>query len=184
MKSILVIAVLIFSLAQYAYQSEGNANSNQTAATNNSADGRTITWEEQGVSFTVPAGWREEKTEIEDNFKLQGPDGAGLSIDVLSLKAETSPERELAEHDGLLRLQAGKFDELRYLELDGVRGLFTRAAPGAVVDDAVTLNWVAYRRHKGKQQFISLHLSSPRNSFSKRRDEIYAVLASTKLAQS
>jgi len=184
MKIILAITLLTFSLAQCAYQSNGN----QTAATNNSAGGQTITWEEQDVSFTVPKGWRKEKTEIEDNFKLQGPDDTSLSIDVLTLKAETSPERELAEHEGMLRRQADKFDEVRYLELDGVKGLLSRANTRAAVDGAadqgdVIINWVAYRRYKGKQQFISLLLGSPRNSFSKRRDELYGILASIKLKQ-
>lgn len=141
-------------------------------------------WQEQGLSLTLSAGWsrNELDTPMPDTMNWKGPQGARLLVDVLNGREISSPDNELqTEYERRLYLQKqGKFDEVRYLTLDGVKGLLRRSAD----EERVTLHWDTFRKHQGKFQYLNVYLSVPTNSFKQRQSELYGILYSIHFAQS
>ncbi len=141
-------------------------------------------WKEQGLSFTLPAGWSriELDTPMPDTVNWKGQQGARLLIDVLSGREISSPDNELqTEYERRLYQQKqGKFDEVRYLTLDGVKGLLRRSAD----KQRVSLHWDTFRKHEGKFQYLNVYLSVPTYSFKQRQSELYGILHSIHFAQS
>ncbi|MFN2493204.1 MAG: hypothetical protein ABR501_10015 [Pyrinomonadaceae bacterium] len=139
-----------------------------------------VSWEEQGVSLTVPNGWSRNETPMPDTMNWRGPEGARLLVDVLNGREISSPDKELeVEYERRLYLQKqGQFDEVRYLTLDGVKGLFRRSTD----KERVTLHWDAFRKHQGKFQYVNVYVSVPLKSFQQRQFELYGILHSIKFA--
>jgi biopolymer transport protein ExbD len=141
-------------------------------------------WKEQGLSFTLPAGWSriELDTPIPDTMNWKGQQGARLLIDVLSGREISSPDNELqTEYERRLYQQKqGKFDEVRYLTLGGVKGLLRRSTD----KERVSLHWDTFRKHEGKFQYLNVYLSVPTYSFKQRQSELYGILYSIHFAQS
>jgi biopolymer transport protein ExbD len=141
-------------------------------------------WKEQGLSFTLPSGWSriELETPMPDTMNWKGQQGARLLIDVLSGRETSSPDSELqTEYERRLYQQKqGKFDEVRYLTLDGVKGLLRRSTD----KERVSLHWDTFRKHEGKFQYLNVYLSVPTYSFKQRESELYGILYSIHFAQS
>lgn len=142
-----------------------------------------VEWKEQGLTITLPPSW--SKTEFEfanpipDTMNWKDPLGARLLVDVLNGRQVSSPDKELqTEYEGVYLQKQGKFEEVRYLTLDGVKGLFRRSSD----EERVSLHWDAFRKHQGKFQYLNIYLSVPRDSFKLRQSELYGILHSIKFA--
>jgi hypothetical protein len=72
-------------------------------------------------------------------------------------------------------------DEVRWLELDGVKGVEFREAAPDKPDDARRLQWIAYRDLAGQKQMINLMLATDGKDFARHQDALYAILYSTKV---
>jgi hypothetical protein len=140
-----------------------NSQDQKPASTAPEKGGQVITWEEQGMKVTLPAGWHkgELKSGVETFWNLKGPDGASLSIDVLDDQESVDVEDAFRkDYDfRLKRQQSGELDEVRYLELNGVKGLLSRWTEADARDRSLHLLWQGWRRYKGKRQFVSITLS-------------------------
>jgi hypothetical protein len=75
----------------------------------------------------------------------------------------------------------GKYDEVKWLALDGVRGLEFRESKQEMTDDIRRLEWQAYRTYAGNTQLITMILSTNSGDFAKHEDELYGILYSTKV---
>jgi hypothetical protein len=71
---------------------------------------------------------------------------------------------------------------LRWLELDGLKGVQFRESNPEHADGIRRLQWLAYRKYNGQTQMVNLNLSSSGKDFPAHQDELYAILYSTKLA--
>jgi hypothetical protein len=73
---------------------------------------------------------------------------------------------------------SGEIDELRYLELDGVKGLLVR---GAQPQDKnrISVNWVTYRYHRKKAQKLTIAIRGARGDL----ERLMKVIGSVRLAQ-
>jgi hypothetical protein len=80
-----------------------------------------------------------------------------------------------------LQQKIGKYDEVRWLELDGLRGVGFREAKPEMADDIRRLEWQAYRKYAGSTQLVTLILSTNGAGFPKHEDELYGILYSTKV---
>ena len=65
---------------------------------------------------------------------------------------------------------------MRWLELDGVRGIAFRESVQERPDDIRRLEWQAYRTYAGSTQLITMILSTNSGDFSKHQDALYGVL--------
>lgn len=145
------------------------------------AGGQTVNWDQQGITWTFPAKWKKMKAETEQ-FTWSSGDGGFMTVSISTFDenfpADISLKAMYDQNKGLKK--NGKIDELRYLELDGLKGVQYRESPEKD-DDFKRLMWLAYRKYAGQTQLVNVNISTNKKNFPKLQDEFYAVLYSTKL---
>jgi len=151
----------------------------QTAAI---ANGQDVKWDQQGISWTLPANWK--KQEVRNESLSYGGNGAFLTVAISPLpQMENLVDTSLkAMLEGAKTNQKiGKNDEVRWLELDGVRGVGFRESKPEMAGDIRRLEWQAYRKYAGSTQLVTVILSSDGANFPKHEDELYGILYSAKI---
>ena len=87
-----------------------------------------------------------------------------------------------AFYDGAkTRLKNGEVDEVKWLEIDGLKGVEFREANPEKPDGIRRLQWLGYRKYAGQVQLVTLILSSSGKGFPTHEDEMYGVLYSMKI---
>jgi hypothetical protein len=154
----------------------------QTAAL---AGGKEAKWERQGMSWTVPPQWTENENESKA-FMWRSPGGS----DAASLIVSISPMDESFPVDASLdayfesaksRAKNGEVDEVKWVELDGLKGVQFREANPEKPDGHRRLQWLAYRKYLGQLQMINLMLATQGADFPRHQDAMYGILYSTKV---
>jgi hypothetical protein len=97
------------------------------------------------------------------------PEAGGVHPDVILEQSYTVTERDK---------KSGEIEELRYLELDGVKGLFVRG-PNRQDKNRISLVWVTYRYHRNKAQKLTISISGGRSDL----ERLMKVINSVRLAQ-
>ena len=146
------------------------------------ANGQTVTWEQQGITWTLPANWRKNDVRSESLSYSGGDMHLTVAISVMPQMANLVDTSSKAMYEAAKTQQKiGKYDEARWLELDGVRGIAFRESVQERPDDIRRLEWQAYRTYAGSTQLITMILSTNSGDFSKHQDTLYGVLYSTKV---
>ena len=155
----------------------------QTAAL---AGGQTVNWDKQGISWTVPANWT-KNTDETNSFGWSSPGGFDAAHLIVSISpmdenfpSETSLNTYYESYKG--RIKNGELDELKWLELDGLKGVQFRESNPEKPDGFRRLQWLAYRKYAGQLQMVNLMLSTDGKDFARHQDAMYGILYSTKLA--
>jgi hypothetical protein len=157
-----------------------NPTAAQTAALEN---GQTVKWDEQGITWTLPANWKKQ-TVTNEMFNYGSGDGAFLIVSISPMAPDFPTDMSLkASYEGAkVRSRNGQVDEVKWLELDGTRGVEFRESKPQMADDIRRLQWMTYRKFAGQTQLVNFILSgSSGDKFTKHQDELYAILFSTKL---
>jgi hypothetical protein len=81
------------------------------------------------------------------------------------------------------RAKNGEIDEVRWLEIDGVKGVQFREAAPEKQDNVRRLQWIAYRDLAGQKQMINLMLATDGKDFPRHQNALYAILYSTKIVR-
>ena len=155
----------------------------QTAAL---AGGQTATWAKQGMSWTVPPKWT-PVSEEKNTFSWSSPggfEGAHLNVNVSVMSDDFPAEASLkAEYESSLqRMKHGELDQVRWLEIDGVRGVQFRESNPDKPDGFRRTQWIAFRKFAGELQQVNVMVSTDGKGYPIHENEIYGVLYSTKLA--
>jgi len=206
MKHILLIVALVLVVAACnltsKLKSNGNSNSSSSSSGNPTkigddpvekpnptaaqtaaiANGQEVKWDQQGITWTLPANWK--KMDVRNESLSYGGNGAFLTvaISVMPQMENLTDVSIKAMFEGAKTNQKiGKNDEVRWLELDGVRGVGFREAKPEMADDIRRLEWQAYRKYAGSTQLVTMILSSNGANFPNHADELYGILYSTKL---
>jgi hypothetical protein len=207
MKNLLVLVALVFVVAacnlsdKFKRSSTSNSNSSSTtsnpakvgddpveqanptaAQTATLANGPTVKWDQQGATWTFPPNWKKGDVRNE-SFNYSG-DGAFMTVAISVMpQMEKMVDVSIKAMFEAAKTQQkiGKYDEVRWLELDGVRGVGFRESKQEMAGDIRRLEWQAYRTFAGNTQLVTLILSSDSGNFAKHQDELYAILYSTKL---
>jgi len=147
------------------------------------ANGEEVKWDEQGITWTLPPGWK--KTNIDKNtFNYSLGTQVFLIVSVSSAMAPDFPSDmalNAAHEAAKLRARNGEVDEVKWLELDGVRGSQFRESKPQMGSDLRRLQWITYRKYAGQLTNLNVMLSGTADNFAKHQDELYAILYSTKL---
>ncbi len=156
-----------------------NPTAAQTAAI---ANGQTVKWDQQGISWTLPASWK-KNTATNDTFQYGSGDGAFLIVSISAMAPDFPTDISLrAFHEGAkVREKNGQVDELKWLRLDGLNGVEFRESKPQMADDIRRLQWMTYRKYAGQTQLVNFILSSRGDNFTRHQDELYGILYSTKL---
>lgn len=171
--------------------SDNNSGNQNTSADSGKASGQTVRLKEQGISLTLPAGWSKDENcpAGEGEFCWLGPDGTKISFSVSIYKPEYGNRSIEDETNSFYQdHKQGGSEDVRFLEIDGVRGVHFR---GDVEDfdesyrpeTKELIHWAAQRMYKGKRQIIFVTLTSPSKSFPAHRDILYGILNSIKFTQ-
>ena len=150
----------------------------QTAAL---ANGQEVKWDQQGITWTLPAGWK--KMDVRNETLSYGGDGGFLSVNISTMGSDFPTDVSIkAMHEGAKTEQKnGKYDEVKWLELDGVRGCEFRQSKQERTDDIRRLEWQGYRTYAGQSQLVTMILSTSDSAFPKHEDALYGIMYSTKL---
>ncbi len=210
MKSFLSFGVLIFALTFCGLgdrlkniagsgNGSGSSNSNSTKSTSGDpAEKPTLTasqqsiqdaatevkWPEQGISWKLPPGW--PKMDAKKETFNYGSPANGFLIGTVSVMPDSFPADVSiqATYDGALeQLKQGKYEKVRWLELDGVKGVeWVESAP-ETKDGIRRHQWIAFRRYQGQNQQLNMILSTNGKNFEKQKDAFAAILYSMKVAK-
>jgi hypothetical protein len=149
------------------------------------AGGKEVKWDRQGMSWTVPANWTETTNESK-NFTWRSPGG----FEAASLIVSISPMAEEFPVDASLdayfnsakdRAKNGEVDEVKWVEIDGLKGVQFREATPEKADDFRRLQWLTYRKYLGQVQSVSVMLASNGTGFETHKDAMYGVPYSMKI---
>lgn len=161
----------------------GKPTAEQTAAL---AGGQEVKWEKQGISWTIPPNWTEQ-TNDSKMFVMRSPGGgsaASLIVNISPMDIGFSTESSIQSFFDAAESRAknGEIDEVRWVEIDGVKGVQFREANPEKPDDPRRLQWMAYRKYTGQVQLVNLMLASQGKDFERHKNAMYGILYSTKLA--
>ena len=205
MKNVLAIMALVLVVAACNLTNKLKTNSNSNSSSSSSgnptkigddpvekpaptsgqmaaiANGQDVKWDQQGISWTLPAGWK--KQDVSNNNFQYGGNGAFLIVTVSAMAPDFPADLSLnATHESAkVRRKNGEVDELKWLELDGTRGVEFRESKPQMADDIRRLQWMTYRKFAGQTQLVNFILSTSGGKFDSRSDELYGILYSTKL---
>jgi hypothetical protein len=154
----------------------------QTAAL---AGGQTAKWDQQGMSWTVPPQWKQTTNESKELLWRSpgGSDAANLIVNISPMDESFPTDISIkAFYDqAKSRMKNGEVDEVKWLEIDGLKGVQFREANTEKPDGIRRLQWMAYRKYAGQVQLVNLMLSSSGSGFPKHQDAMYGVMYSTKV---
>jgi len=149
------------------------------------AGGKTAKWDQQGMSWTVPPNWTESSNESKSLLWRSpgGSEAANLIVSISPMDESFPTDISIkAFYDGAkTRAKNGEVDEVKWVEIDGLKGVQFREANPEKPDDIRRLQWMAYRKYNGQVQMVNLMLSSDGAGFTKHQDEMYGVMYSTKI---
>ena len=154
----------------------------QTAAI---AGGQEAKWDRQGMSWTVPAGWTESTNESKMYVWRSPRAGAASLIVSISPMDEDFPvdiSIKAAFDQAKSRAKNGEVDEVKWIEIDGIKGVQFREANPEKPDGHRRLQWLAYRKYTGQVQMLNLMLASEGKDFERHQDAMYGILYSSKIA--
>ena len=133
------------------------------------------------MSWTVPASWKEQEKESK-SLLWSAPGSSANLIVSISPMDETFPMDPSPWYDqAKTRAKNGEVDELKWVEIDGLKGVQFREANPEKPDDSRRLQWLAYRKFAGQVQLINIMLASNGKDFESHKDEMYGILYSTKV---
>jgi hypothetical protein len=154
----------------------------QTAAL---AGGQEAKWERQGMSWTVPSGWTETTNESRMfTWRSPGAGAASLIVNISAMDEDFPVESSIKAYfdQAKSRAKNGEVDELKWIEIDGLKGVQFREANPEQPDGHRRLQWLSYRKYLGQVQMINLMLASEGKDFERHKDAMYGILYSSKIA--
>jgi len=153
-----------------------------TAAQQSIQDGASeVKWDDQGISFKVPAGFA--KMDVKKESFNYGSPATGFLIASISVMPDSFPADVSikATYDSALeQLKQGKYKNVRWLEIDGVKGVEWVESPPEEKDGIRRHQWIAFRKYQGQNQQLNIILSTDQTKFDKQSDAFAAILYSLK----
>jgi hypothetical protein len=147
--------------------------------------GQSVNWERQGMSWTVPANWSETSEESRELvWRSPGSsDAANLIVSISAMDESFPTDISIkAFYDGAMtRAKNGEVDELKWVEIDGLKGVQFRESNPEKPDGIRRLQWLAYRKYGGQVQMLNLMLASSGKGFPQHEDAMYGILYSSKI---
>lgn len=148
------------------------------------AGGQEVKWDKQGMAWTIPPNWTEETNESK-MFVMRSPGGGNAASLIVSISpmdenfpADVQPWFDQAES----RAKNGEVDEVKFVEIDGLKGVLFREASPEKPDGHRRLQWMAYRKYTGQLQLVSVMLASEGKDFERHKNAMYGILYAMKVA--
>jgi hypothetical protein len=208
MKSILSLGLITFALTfcglgDRLKQLSGSTDAGTNSYSSNSADsssetietpkptaaqqaiidsGSETSWSEQGISWRLPSGFKKMSV-MKESFNYGSP-ATGFLIASISVMPDSFPSEtsvDATHTQALEQLKQGKYENVRWLEIDGVKGVEWVEAMPEIKDGARRHQWIGFRRYLGQNQQLNIMLSTDGDKFDKHRDTFSAIMYSMKI---
>lgn len=141
--------------------------------------GTEVKWEQQGIAFTVPRGWN--KMDVKKESFNYGSPKTGFLIGSISVMPDNFPSDtslDATHTQALEQLKNGKYENVRWLEIDGIKGVEWVEAPGEEKGDPRRHQWIGFRNYQGQNQQLNIMVSTKSGEFDSKKDTFAAVLYS------
>lgn len=141
-----------------------------------------VEWPDQGITWKLPDGWNEMDVKKE-SFNYGSP-ATGFLIGSISVMGNDFPSdiSLKATYDSSLnQLKNGKYESVRYLEIDGIKGVEWIEAMPEETDSPRRHQWIAFRNYQGQNQQLNIMLSTNGDKFGDRKDTFAAIMYSMKI---
>jgi hypothetical protein len=142
-----------------------------------------VKWEDQNISFKLPSGW--PKMDVKKESFNYGSPANGFLIASISVMPDSFPSESSikATYDSALeQLKQGNYENVRWLEIDGVKGVeWTEALKEK--DGIRRHQWIAFRRYQGQNQQLNIIISTNGEKFDKQKDTFASIMYSMKIAK-
>ena len=138
-------------------------------------------WDDQGLSWKLPSGWK--KMDVgKETFNYNSPENAALLVNISSLAQDFPVDISLKSYydQAVQQMRNGKYETVRMLELDGIKGVEWLEAPPEGKDAPRRHQWIGYRSYLGQTQMLNVMTTSRANNFPKHADQLAAILYSMK----
>jgi len=208
MRSILTLALLAFLFSFCGLQeklkniSGGSAGNSNSAVANSSSPGGEpdsnvekadpttaqkaiidsgveTKWDDQGLAWRLPAGWKKMDV-TKESFNYQSPDNAFLLVNISVMPDSFPMDVSLKAYyeQALQQLKNGKYQSVRMVEIDGIPGVeFVESMPEDK-SGARRHQWIGYRSYLGQKQQLNVMTSTKGSNFDKHLDDFGAILYS------
>lgn len=144
--------------------------------------GQETKWADQGITWTLPKGWK-KMSQSKESFNYSSPDLAFLlaSISVMPDNFPSETSLKATYDSAIQQIKNGKYENARYLEIDGVKGVeFIETMPEDKTG-ARRHQWIAFRNYLGQNQQLNIMLSTKGSNFDKHRNDFAGVIYSMKI---
>ena len=140
-----------------------------------------IAWTEQGLSWKLPAAWKKMDVKKE-TFNYSGPNNAALLVNISPISSDFPVDSSITAYydQAVEQLKNGKYERVRHLEIDGVKGVEWVEAPPEGKDDPRRHQWIGYRSYLGQTQMLNVMTAVRADNYSKFEDTFPAILYSMK----
>jgi hypothetical protein len=147
------------------------------------AGGKNVTWDKQGMSWTLPPDWKETTNETKSLVWSAPGSSANLLVSISPMDESFPTDISIqAFYDGAkTRAKNGEVDELKWVEIDGLKGVQFRESNPEKPDGIRRLQWLAYRKYAGQVQMVNVMLASDGKDFPRHQDAMYGILYSTNI---
>lgn len=206
MKSIFTLALITFALSfcglgDRLKEMTGGTTTSNTAPANSSksssgaekpkltpeqeailASASEIKWDEQGITWKVPSGW--PKMEVRKESLNYGSPANGFLIASISVMPSNFPSEtslDATYTSSLELLKQGKYENVRWLEIDGVKGVEWTEAMPEDKDGPRRHQWIGFRNYQGQNQQLNIMVSTKGSNFDKQRNTFAAIMYSMKI---
>lgn len=139
-------------------------------------------WDDQGISWKLPKGWN--KMDVRKESFNHGSPATGFLIGTISVMSADFPSQSSIEatySSALEQLKQGKYEKVRWLEIDGVKGVEWVESMPEDKDGARRHQWIAFRNYQGQNQQLNIMVSTKGTNFDKQRDTFAAIMYSMKI---
>jgi len=144
--------------------------------------GSEVKWDKQGITWTVPSGWK--KMSVGKTMFNYGSPSVGFLIGTISVMPASFPsETSLnATHTSALeKLKNGDYENVRWLEIDGIKGVEWIEAMPEDKSDARRHQWIGFRNYQGQNQQLNIMVSTKGSRFDSKKDTFAAIMYSMKI---
>ena len=144
--------------------------------------GTETTWDQQGISFRLPSSFK--KQQVLKEMLSYGAPGVGFlnaSISVMPDNFPSETSLDATHTQALEQLKQGKYESVRLLEIDGIKGVEWVESMPEIKDGARRHQWIAFRRYLGQNQQLNIMVSTDGDKFDKQRDTFAAIMYSMKI---
>lgn len=141
--------------------------------------GTEMSWDAQGIKFTLPTSWKKMNL-LKESLLYSSPDNASLiaSISVMADDFPADSSLVATYNSAIEQMKQGKYEKVRYLEIDGVKGVEWTEAMPELPDGPRRHQWIAFRRYQGQNQQLNIMLATKGTGFEKDRETFKSVMYS------